>query len=70
VPLLIVNGDLAVPSRTEPVSHKAAEPAGAAGRQPDGTAWRLPGWLVVGIPVAAALLVGGYRFGSAPLWLD
>jgi mannosyltransferase len=70
VPLLIVNGDLAVPSRTEPVSHKAAEPAGAASRQPDETAWRLPGWLVVGIPVAAALLVGGYRLGSASLWRD
>jgi mannosyltransferase len=69
-PILIVNGDLAVPSLVEPGSHKAAESAGADGRQLHGVGWRLPGWLVVGVPIAAALLVGGHRLGSPSLWRD
>ena len=59
-----------MPSLVEPGSHKAAESAGADGRQLHGVGWRLPGWLVVGVPIAAALLVGGYRLGSPSLWRD
>jgi mannosyltransferase len=59
-----------VPSLVEPGSHKAAESASADGRQLHGVGWRLPGWLVVGVPIAAALLVGGYRLGSPSLWRD
>jgi mannosyltransferase len=59
-----------VPSLVEPGSHKAAESADADGRQLHAVGWRLPGWLVVGVPIAAALLVGGYRLGSPSLWRD
>jgi len=59
-----------VPSLAEPASHKAAASAGADGRPPHEAGWRLPGWLVVGVPIAAALLVGGYRIGGPSLWRD
>jgi mannosyltransferase len=63
---------LAVPL-AESASHRAADPygdsgAGAAARRVP--SWRLPGWLAVGIPVAAALAVGGYRLGGPSLWRD
>ena len=45
------------------------EPAGGAGRL-RAAGRRLPGWLVVGIPIVAELLVGGYRLGAASLWRD
>jgi mannosyltransferase len=59
-----------VPSLVEPSSHKAAESAGTDGHQMQGAGWQLPGWLVVGVPIATALLVGGYRLGSPSLWRD
>ena len=59
-----------MPSLAEPASHKAAESASADGRRPHEAGWRLAGWLVVGVPIAAALLVGGYRLGGPSLWRD
>src|ERR1700734_331201 len=35
-----------------------------------GAELQLPSWLVAGIPVVAALVVGGYRLGGASLWRD
>jgi mannosyltransferase len=58
-----------VPSRAEPASQRtsdSAAPADVASR----TGRSLPGWLVVGIPVLAALVVGGYRLGGPSLWRD
>jgi mannosyltransferase len=70
VPALTADGDVAVPSRAEPASRRAAGPAhGSAGRR-HVVGRRLPGWLVVGLPIVAALVVGGYRLGGASLWRD
>jgi mannosyltransferase len=54
---------------TEPASQPAARAARGAGL-PARAARRLPGWLIVAVPVAAALVVGGYRLGGASLWRD
>jgi len=54
---------------TEPAS-QTAEPAARGAGLPRRAAARLPGWLVVTVPVAAALVVGGYRLGGASLWRD
>jgi mannosyltransferase len=48
---------------------QAAVPAARGSGLPRAAA-RLPGWLVVAIPVAAELAVGGYRLGGASLWRD
>jgi mannosyltransferase len=61
---------LAVPSRAEPASHKAEQSADPDGRQPQEAGRRRPGWLVTGLPVAAALVIGGYRLGGPSLWRD
>jgi hypothetical protein len=58
---------VAAPNVAEPASHQAAR--GDASR-PGRAAWRLPGWLVAGVPVAAALAAGGYRLDGASLWRD
>jgi mannosyltransferase len=54
---------------TEPASQTAAPAARGAGL-PRRAAARLSGWLVVAVPVAAALVVGGYLLGGASLWRD
>ena len=54
---------------TEPASHAAA-PAARGAVRPKLAAQRLPGWLVAATPVAAELVVGGYRLGGASLWRD
>ncbi len=59
-----------MPSVAEPASHKATESADPDARLPREAGWRLPGWLVVAVPVAAALVVGGYRLGTPSLWRD
>jgi mannosyltransferase len=55
---------------TEPVGTHAAPAARGAAALPRRAADRLPGWLVVALPVAGALVVGGYRLGRASLWRD
>jgi len=55
---------------TEPASHRAADPPRDGGRPARVRSWRLPRWLVVGLPVLAGLAVGGYRLGAASLWRD
>jgi mannosyltransferase len=57
-------------SLAEPASHKATEPAGGPAGQRRDTGWQLPGWLVIALPAAAALVVGGYRLGGPSLWRD
>jgi mannosyltransferase len=42
--------------------------ASAPGRQ--ARSRRLPGWLVVAVPVIAELLIGGYRIAGPSLWRD
>jgi mannosyltransferase len=53
----------------EPASQAAAPAARGAARSRRAVL-RRPGWLVAAIPVAAALVVGGYRLGGASLWRD
>jgi mannosyltransferase len=54
----------------------AAEPgdvaAGpAAGRTPGGGIWRRRrGWLIVAVPAAVSLVLGGYQIGGSSLWRD
>ena len=60
---------LAVPL-AEPASHRTADALGAGAGGTPAPTWRLPGWLVVGLPILAALVVGGYRLGGASLWRD
>jgi mannosyltransferase len=55
---------------TEPASHKATSACGDGSDVRRAPSWRLPGLLVVGIPVATALAVGGYRLGGPSLWRD
>lgn len=49
---------------------------GATARRPDSAAagrppsHRRPDWLVIAVPAAAALALGGYRLGGPPLWRD
>jgi mannosyltransferase len=75
-----------VPSRAEPARPQTPDTTGGGtpGGAPDGTGIaapggagntrraerQLPSWLVAGIPVVAALVVGGYRLGGASLWRD
>jgi mannosyltransferase len=75
-----------VPSRAEPARPQTPDTTagGTPGGAPDGTkiaapggagttrraGRQLPSWLVAGIPVVAALAVGGYRLGGASLWRD
>ncbi len=54
----------------EPASHKAADPLGDGHEGQDVLPRPLPGWLVVGLPAVAALVVGGYRLGGPSLWRD
>jgi mannosyltransferase len=54
----------------EPASHKAADRLGDGHERQDVLSRPLPGWLVVGLPVLAALVVGGYRLGGPSLWRD
>jgi mannosyltransferase len=54
----------------EPASHKAADPAGTGAERRRAWSRPLPGWLVIGLPIAAALVVGGYRLGGPSLWRD
>jgi mannosyltransferase len=48
-------------------SHRASADDGLAERSPGR---RLPGWLVVAVPAAVSLLVGGYEIGGPSLWRD
>jgi mannosyltransferase len=59
-----------VSSRAEPASHETAGRAGDEASSAHGARRPLPGWLVVGLPVIAALIVGGYRLGGPSLWRD
>ena len=75
-----------MPSRAEPASPQTPDTTGGGtpGGVPDSTGIaapggagttrragrQLPSWLVAGIPVVAALVVGGYRLGGASLWRD
>ncbi len=75
-----------MPSRAEPARPQTPDTTGGGtpGGAPDGTGIaapggagttrvagrQLPSWLVAGIPVVAALVVGGYRLGGASLWRD
>jgi mannosyltransferase len=50
-------------------------PDAAVGDQQDGAAerppWhRRPGWVVIAVPMVAALALGGYRLGGPSLWRD
>ncbi len=54
----------------EPASHRAAEPTGSGAERRRPQSRPLPGWLVIGLPIAAALVVGGYRLGGPSLWRD
>jgi mannosyltransferase len=54
----------------EPASHKAADSVDDGAEGQHAPSWALPGWLVVGLPVLAALVVGGYRLGGPSLWRD
>jgi mannosyltransferase len=54
----------------EPAGHRTANALGAGAGGGSPPAWRLPGWLVIGLPILAALVVGGYRLGGASLWRD
>jgi mannosyltransferase len=57
---------------------RAEAAVGTVGQQPSASApevrsgsWgRLPGWLVVVIPVLAELIIGGYRIAGPSLWRD
>ena len=53
----------------EPASHVTADALGPRSRGRLAPTWQ-PGWLVVGLPILAALVVGGYRLGSPSLWRD
>jgi mannosyltransferase len=59
-----------VPNVAEPVSHRAADPDHGGAARRNRTGRRLPGCLVIGVPIAAALVVGGYRLGGPSLWRD
>ena len=75
-----------MPSRAEPARPQTPDTTGGGtpGGAPDGAGIaasggagttrragrQLPSWLVAGIPVVAALVVGGYRLGGASLWRD
>ena len=54
----------------EPASHRAADPAGNGAERRRPRSRPMPGWLVIGLPIAAALVVGGYRLGGPSLWRD
>lgn len=53
-----------------PAPETARAESGVDAARPDPATQRLPGWLVVGVPAATALVVGGYRLGGASLWRD
>lgn len=65
----MTTGDLG-PSVAEPASHRAAGHTGDRVGRGRGAGPQLPGWLVIAVPAAAALVVGGYRLGGPSLWRD
>jgi mannosyltransferase len=69
----VVCGATKTKDRSVPITQPASQAAAAAARgapRSRRAVQHVPGWLVPGIPVAAGLVVGGYRLGGASLWRD
>ena len=70
VPGAVVPGAV-VPGAVVPAAAVAApEPRGPASPQPAQGPRRWSNWLVIGLPAATALVVGGYEIGGPSLWRD
>ena len=70
VPGAVVPGAV-VPGAVVPAAAVAApEPRGPASPEPAQGPRRWSNWLVIGLPAATALVVGGYEIGGPSLWRD
>jgi mannosyltransferase len=60
-PAQLTGGQLAAGSRS-----RSGRPAGR--HRPGARRSSIPGWLVLGLPAAAELVIGGYKLSGPPLW--
>ena len=59
-----------LPASASPAAARSADACRATRQKPSGGARRWSDWLVIAVPAATALVVGGYEIGGPSLWRD